>query len=401
MPQSLASHWTLEAGLKFLNHGSFGACPAEVLAHQQQLRDRLERQPVDFFVRELEGRLDLARQRLAAFVGADPAGLVALPNATTGVNAVLRSIPFTPQDELLVTDHAYNACRNALDYVAEQRGATVVVAPLPFPCNDPQEIVGRLLDKLTPRTRLALVDHVTSATGMVLPLADIQRELSGRGVELLVDGAHAPGMLELDLTALGCAYYVGNCHKWICAPKGAAFLHVREELRREVRPLTISHGANTPRQGRSRLHDEFDWMGTDDPTAFLSVPAAIDFMAGLLPGGWSEIRRRNRALALQARSLLADALEVEPPCPESMIASLVAMPIADGSSRKPDSPLYTDLLQERLRQERRIEVPVVSWPAPPGRLIRISAQLYNSLEQYESLAQALREERQAAGPGAP
>lgn len=401
MARSLAEHWSLEPGLAFLNHGSFGACPSVVLAHQQSLRERLERQPVDFFVRELGGLLDEARRKLAAYLGADVDGLVAVPNATTGVNAVLRSISFAAGDELLATDHTYNACRNALQYVAEQRAATVTVASLPFPCAEPRQIVEALIERITPRTRLALVDHVTSATGMVLPLAEMQREFSRRGVELLVDGAHAPGMLELDLSALGCAYYVGNCHKWICAPKGAAFLHVREDLRREVRPLTISHGANTPRAGRSRFHDEFDWMGTDDPTAFLSVPVAIEFLGSLLPGGWDEVRRRNRELALQARALLADALEVEPPCPESMIGSLVAMPIADGSPLPPDSPLYTDGLQERLRREYRIEVPIVPWPAPPKRLIRISAQLYNDLEQFRLLARTLREQRRAAAPHAP
>jgi isopenicillin-N epimerase len=182
---------------------------------------------------------------------------------------------------------------------------------------------------------------------------------------------------------------VGNCHKWICAPKGAAFLHVREDRREAVRPLTISHGANTPRPGRSRFHDEFDWQGTDDPTPFLSVPVAIEFLQELVPGGWPEIRERNRELVLRARELLASALRVDPPCPDEMIGSLASLPLPDGSSDPPQSPLYVDPLQESLLREHGIEVPVVPWPAPPRRLLRVSAQLYNEIGQYERLVAAL------------
>jgi isopenicillin-N epimerase len=384
-------YWTLEPGLAFLNHGSFGACPRPVLECQQRLRDEIERQPVEFFVRELPDRLDAARQRLASFLGADPQGLVAVPNATTGVNAVLRSLDFGPDDELLTTDHEYNACRNALDFVAAKSGARVVVARLPYPCESPGRVLEVVLAAVTPQTRLVLVDHVTSPTGMVLPLAELLRELDLRAVDALVDGAHAPGMLPLALDEIGSAYYVGNCHKWICAPKGAAFLYARADRREPIRPLTISHGANTPRAGRSRFHDEFDWMGTDDPSAFLSVPAAIEFMASVVPGGWTEIRERNRNLALRARTLLASALGVEPPCPDEMIGSLASLPLPDGALEPPASALYTDPLQDLLLREHRIEVPVVPWPAPPKRLVRISAQLYNDAGQFERLGRALVE----------
>lgn len=398
MPNLLARHWTLEPGIAFLNHGSFGACPRPVLEEQQRLRDELERQPVEFFVRKLPDRFDAARERLAAFLGADPQGLVVVPNATTGINAILRSLDFGPDDELLTTDHEYNACRNALDYVAERAGAGVVNVQVPFPCESPGQVLEVVLKAVTPRTRLALIDHVTSPTGMILPVADLIRDLARRGVDTLIDGAHAPGMLPLSLDDLGSAYYVGNCHKWICAPKGAAFLHARADRRETVRPLTISHGANTPRPGRSRFHDEFDWMGTDDPTAFLAVPTAIEFLASIVPGGWGEIRERNRFLALKARELLAAALEVEPPCPAEMIGSLVSFPLPDGSGEPPQSALYTDPLQDLLLRDHGIEVAIVPWPGPPQRLVRISAQLYNDQEQYERLGAALRSALRAGSP---
>ena len=387
----LRQHWGLDPEITFLNHGSFGACPLAVLEHQRQLRERMERQPVQFLARELEPLLDEARAELASFLGAAAEDLAWLSNATTGVNAVLQSLAFGPGDELLTTDHEYNACRNALEHVAGRSGATVVVAPVPFPLGSPDEVVDAVLSRVTARTRLALIDHVTSPTGLVLPIERLVRELAGRGVETLVDGAHAPGMLELSLDELGAAYFTGNCHKWLCAPKGAAFLHVRRDRRNRVRPLVISHGANSPRRDRSRYHLEFDWTGTDDPTAWLSVPAAIRFMGGLVEGGWPELRRRNRRLALQARDELCRALGVEPGCPDEMVGSMAALPLPPGAPGSTTSALYTDELQSAMLRQFRIEVPIIPWPAPPARLVRISAQVYNRPEQYRRLAAALVE----------
>jgi isopenicillin-N epimerase len=265
------------------------------------------------------------------------------------------------------------------------------VAPVPFPLGSPDEVVDAVLSRVTARTRLALIDHVTSPTGLVLPIERLVRELAGRGVETLVDGAHAPGMLELSLDELGAAYFTGNCHKWLCAPKGAAFLHVRRDRRNRVRPLVISHGANSPRRDRSRYHLEFDWTGTDDPTAWLSVPAAIRFMGGLVEGGWPELRRRNRRLALQARDELCRALGVAPGCPDEMVGSMAALPLPFGAAGSTTSALYTDELQSALLRRFRIEVPIIPWPAPPARLVRISAQVYNRPDQYRHLAAALVE----------
>jgi isopenicillin-N epimerase len=341
-------------------------------------------------VRELESHLDVARAALAQFVGADADDLVFVPNATSGVNTVLRSLEFKPGDELLVTNQEYNASRNALDFVAERSGARVVVAKIPFPFHNADELVEPVLHCMTPRTRLALLDHVTSQTGIILPIARLVDEFNRRGVDTLVDGAHAPGMVPLNLNQLGAAYYTGNCHKWLCAPKGAALLHVRRDKQELIRPLTISHGANSARKDRSRFQLEFGWPGTWDASAALSVPEAMRFVGSLLPGGWPEIMAHNRALALAARRILGETLSVPEPCPEEFIGSLAAIPLPDAPSDAwPRLPLNEYPLQDAFRLKHRIEVPIMPWPAPPKRLLRISAQLYNSLPQYELLAKAL------------
>lgn len=389
--------WRLDPAITFLNHGSFGSCPRAVLEFQEELRQRLERQPVQFLARDLEGLLDEARQELGRFLSTAPEDLVFVPNSTAGVNTVLRSLRWQPGDELVVTDHEYNACRNALDFAAEPWGARVVVAKIPFPLGGPQQIVESVLNAVTKRTRLALLDHVTSQTGTVFPIAQLVRELAERGIDTLVDGSHAPGMVPLDLQQIDAAYYTGNCHKWLCAPKGAGFLRVRRDRQLLIRPLSISHGATSTRRDRSRFLIEFGWTGTCDPTAFLTVPRAIRYLGSLLPGGWPEIMARNRDLVLAGRDLLCAALRIDPPCPTDLIGSLASVPIpAQPVPQANSSPLYSDPLQDQLREEHGIEVPVIPWPASEGpgrpqpRLLRISAQLYNALPQYQRLADALK-----------
>jgi isopenicillin-N epimerase len=386
----LAALWPLDPAVRFLNHGSFGACPAEVLRHQAALRAELEAEPVRFLSRELDDRLAAARAALAAFVGADADDLAFVTNATSGVNAVLRSREFAGGDELLTTDHSYNACKNTLEYVARRSGARVVVVTLPFPVASADDIVAAVIAAVTPRTKLALLDHITSPTGLILPVERLIAELGARGVETLIDGAHAPGMVPLDLRTLGATYYSGNCHKWLCAPKGSAFLWVRPDHQAGVRPLTISHGANA-RTHLPRFRVEFDWTGTSDPTAWLTVPKAIDYLGSLLPGGWPALMARNRALALEARRLLCDAAGTAAPCPESMLGSLAAVVLPDGRVRELGWH-ERDPIQGRLFDAWGIEVPVMSWPAPPRRLIRISAQLYNDRAHYVRLAEALSKE---------
>jgi isopenicillin-N epimerase len=392
VPGVLASRWDLDSNIVFLNHGSFGAAPRAVREEQNRIRESLESEPVRFFERRYQVLLDRARERLAEFVGASPANLVFVANATTGVNTVLRSLDLRSGDELLTTNHEYNACRNALAEAARAAGASVVVAEVPYPLSSDDEVLDAVLDLVTPRTRLLLVDQVTSQTGLVLPVASLVREAQLSGVDVLVDGAHAPGMVELNLEKLGAAYYTGNCHKWLCAPKGAGFLYVREDLRSSVRPLVISHGANAAAERRSRFHLEHDWTGTHDPSAWLSVPAAIAEVESMAAGGWSEVRQRNHEMALAARDLLCEALGADKACPDGMVGSMatVALPDSDGGEKR--DAFSRDALQDALYREWAIEVPVIPWPSPPGRLVRISAQLYNSRGQYEYLAEALRAE---------
>jgi isopenicillin-N epimerase len=401
--------WLLDPGLAFLNHGSFGACPVVVLEAQGEWRERMERDPVRFLAGELEPALDAARVALGRFVGADPDDLAWVPNATTGVNTVLASLApeWRPGDEVLTTDHEYNATLNALHQAAGRRGVRIVVASVPFPVASPDEVAAAVLEAVTPRTRLAVISHVTSATAVIFPVERMVAALRQRGVESLVDGAHGPGMVPLDLDGLGAAYYTGNGHKWLCGAKGSAFLHVRRDRQSAIRPLVISHGANSSRRDRSPFRLAFDWTGTSDPTAFLVLPEAIDFMAGSHPDGWPGVMAANRALCRAARDVLCQALSVEPPVPDGMLGAMAALPLARavaGSTPTSATPagdtdaetLPDDPLHDELLERHRIQVPVYSWPPsraagpPPMRLLRISAQLYNRLDEYRRLSAVLR-----------
>lgn len=379
--------------LTFLNHGSFGACPLAVMAEQDRLRRLYERDPVAFVVREQEAVFDEARAAVAELVGARAEDIAFVPNATTGVNTVLASTPFRAGDEILITNHGYNACNNAAEFFAARAGARVVVANVPFPIENEQAAAEAILGCVTPRTRLALLDHVTSPTALVLPIQSLTRELAARGVTVLIDGAHGPGMVPLDLAALGADYYVGNLHKWCCAPKGAAILHAKREHQATLRPLVISHGANSTRSDRSRFLLEFDWTGTVDPTVVSTLPFALRHLSNLHPGGLPGLMQRNRQLALAARRLLADALELPLGCPESMLGAMAALPLppTPDLELRPGYP-FAEPLYSRLVELHRIQVPVMLFPAPPQRVLRICAHAYNGMSQYERLASVMRDE---------
>ncbi len=386
---SFARFWRLDPDVSFLNHGSFGACPVAVLERQAELRDELEREPVDFLVRRLPERLAEVRAVLGGFLGAEPDDLAFVPNATTGVNAVLGSLDLNPGDELLTTTHAYPGCRNALAHACARTGARLVVADVPFPLEGEDEVVAPVLAAVSPRTRLALLDHVTSPTALVFPIERLVGALRERGVETLVDGAHAPGMVPVDLDRLGAGWYTGNAHKWLCSPKGAAFLHVREDLQTGARPAVTSLGYSEV-ASPARFRAEFDWTGTCDPTPWLTIPAALDALASLLPGGWSEVMTRNRALALEARDVLGETLRVSPAAPAEMIGSMASVPLPMATPGSVAARLGPQGLGLWLR-ERSVETWLYPWPSPGGMLVRVSAQLYNAKAEYERLGALLAE----------
>jgi isopenicillin-N epimerase len=386
--------WNLDPDVTFLNHGSYGACPEPVLQAQQAWQARMEAEPVRFLSGDLPDLLDAARRRVAGFLDADAEGLAFVANATTGVNTVLRSLRFAAGDELLTNDHEYNATINAMRAVAERDRARVVVARIPFPILDPGQALDAILGAVTDRTRLVMVSQITSPTALILPVRDLVAELDRRGIDTLVDGAHAPGQLPVSLNALGAAYWTGNGHKWLCGPKGSAVLWVRADRREAIHPLVVSHGANEPLTGRTRFRAEFDWTGTADPSAWLALPEAIAWIAESGPGGagWGAVMDDNHRLAVAGRDRTAAALGVAPPAPDSMLGAMAALPIPTIHDEA-----TAEALGRRLEVEDRIQVPIGGWPvraarsgAEPDRiLIRISAQSYNELADYERLAEAL------------
>tara|TARA_B100000575_G_scaffold171880_1_gene137681 strand:+ start:1846 stop:2898 length:1053 start_codon:yes stop_codon:yes gene_type:complete len=326
---------------------------------------------------------------LSEFLNAEPSGMAFVPNATSGVNTVLSSLDLGAGDEVLVTDTTYQACRNAVDYQARNKGFKVEVAQISLPVTNDEAVIDSVLGKISERTRLALIDTVSSPTGIRLPFEKLIRILGGRGVDVLLDAAHGPGLLPIDLKELNVAFATGNCHKWLCTPKGSAFLYARED-KRGLRPLVISHGATLPIGQSSRFRLEFDWTGTVDPTPWMCIPFAISFFGSLLPGGWQEVMARNRKLALTARRLIMDKVGLDTVCSEDFISSMVAF-VLPGEPALPDP----DPLHEVLLKKYKIQIPVYGWPEHNARYIRISCQLYNNIDQYDRLADALNFELRA------
>jgi isopenicillin-N epimerase len=373
LPQN---EWLLDPEVAFLNHGSFGATPRAVLAEQERWRALMERHPTHFMSEELPRVLRTAAARLAAFVGAQPDDLVFVENATAGCNTVLRSLRLAPGDEILVTDHGYAAVRKAAEYVAGRASARVVEAAVPFPVEDAAQVVAAVASRLGPRTRLAIFDHITSPTAVIFPVRELTELCRAAGVPVLIDGAHAPGMLSLDVPTVGADWYTGNCHKWLMAPKGSAFLWAAPDRQADTHPLVISHGHG---QG---LTAEFDWVGTRDPSAWLSVPAAIDFHERL---GGANLRERNAALAREQATLLAGAWQTERGAPDALTGSMAAVRLPLREAATTERALD---LRRKLFDDHRIEVPVTAFA---GALwARISAHAYNRPADYARLAACFR-----------
>ncbi len=366
--------WGLDPDFLTVNHGSYGATPRVVLAEQDRWHQRMEAQPTRFFFLEVPGALREAAGALARFLGAGAEDVVFVPNATTGANAVLRSLRLEPGDEILHASHVYNAVRNTISYVAERAGAKIAVAEIPFPRPAAAAILKNIERAIGKRTRIAVIDHITSPSGMVLPIAEIVRLCHAAGVPVLVDGAHGPGQVPLDLPALGADWYVGTCHKWLCAPKGCGFLYARADRRAELHPVTISHGYG------GGFTTEFDWTGTTDPSAYLSLPTAIAFFEKL---GGAALMERNHRLAAEAATLLADALRTEVGVLPTMTGSmgLVRMPVSLESKRS-----------EAVKVRQALQAAGTDAPVHPlvgGLWLRLSAYAYNEVGDYRRLAELL------------
>ncbi len=382
----------LDPDLVFLNHGSFGACPREVFDAYRHWQLELERNPVEFLGRRSAALLHAARQTLAESIGATAADLVFVPNATTGVNTVARSLQLQPGDEIVSTDHEYGACEAAFHFVCAERGAhwRPVVLPLPFDVESDDAAVQRLLGALSPRTRLLYLSHITSGTALTLPVAALCAEARKRGIATLIDGAHAPGQIDLNLQAIGADFYVGNCHKWMCAPKGAAFLHARPERHAELHAAVLSWGYAAGDGGHSGLlakHGDYtgstllerrlQWQGTRDIAAFLAVPAAIEFQQR---HAWPTLRQRCHAIAIETRDRVLSRNGLQPIAPDNSHAQMVPIPVrtTDGEA-----------LRRWLFEQHRIEVPVTRHGE--HHFVRVSVQAYNTQADVDVLVRALAE----------
>lgn len=380
----LAALFPLDRSYTFLNHGSFGSTPLEVLAAQQSIRAELEARPIEMLDRKMKRMLPEARTRVAKFVGTDPDRLGFVGNATEGVNAVLGSMRWQAGDEVVVVDHVYNAMRQSLRRLARDVGIVIREIDVPLPVRSSSDWIDRVCAAFSARTKLVLIDHITSPTALLVPVRDVVAAARARGIMTLVDGAHTPGSIPLSVDHIGADAYTANLHKWVCTPKGCAFLAVRRGLESSMHPLATSHFFG---EGFTR---EFDWQGTRDFSPWLCAPIAIDFFERF---GWERVRAHNHALACWSQRFLCAQWEVEPlsPLDGSMLASMAAVRLPDGvQDRFPSAPA----LQAELYDRHRIEIPIIDWK---GRWhCRVSCHLHTTpalVERLSAVVLGLRDRR--------
>lgn len=386
----VADLWMLDKNIVFLNHGSFGACPVPVLDEQLRFRKKLETEPLRYFVREYEEDYLRAQSALAEFTGCNAEDLVFVQNATIGVNTVLKSLDLKPDEEILFTNQIYPACRNTILFLNETKGIGFKEVKIKLPVCGKEEIVNQILQGVNERTKIALIDHISSLPGMIFPVKEITEELHKRGVEVLIDGAHAPGMIPLKISEINPDYYTGNCHKWLCTPKGSALLYVNKNKQEKIHPLVTSRISLENGRYKSDFQLEFSWQGTLDASAFLTIPFAIEFLNSLNEKGIQGLMKRNSELVYNAAEMICNEFEIPMPYPKEMTGSIYGIPFSKDDVIKSDRINKRSQLQETLFFQYNIEVMVSYWEKAPDRLLRISAQGYNTFEQYEYLLSSLK-----------
>jgi isopenicillin-N epimerase len=376
---SLRSQFLLDPEVVFLNHGSFGACPRPVFEVYQAWQAELERQPVEFLGRQIVALLADARQKLALYLGVAADEVVYFPNPTTAINMVARNLELQPGDEILATNHEYGAMDRTWRFICGQSNARYIQQTVPLPVRSQDEIVEAVWSGVTARTRVMFISHITSPTALIFPVAELCSRARQSGILTIIDGAHAPGQIDLNLTELGADIYTGACHKWLCAPKGGAFLYARREIQPRLQPLVVSWGYESEKPSNSQFIDYHEWQGTRDMAAFLSVPAAIDFQA---TNDWPAVRRQCHNLAVETRRRINATTGLEPICPESSDWFNQMFIV-----RLPKNINLVDL-KTRLYDDFRVEIPTIYWNGQ--NFLRISIQGYNTRADTETLFQALQ-----------
>ena len=388
MTTNLAQQFLLDPDVVFLNHGSFGACPRPVFEDYQRWQLKLERQPVEFLSsqRELGKNLRTVREAMAAEFGTSADNIAAVTNATSGLNIVAQSIPLKEGDEILTTDHEYSALEKTWKFVCRRTGAKIVEVEVPLPLTSAKQFYDAIVAGMTERTKVLFLSHITSPTALLFPIEGVIAEARRRGIISVIDGAHTPGHIPLNLDAIGADFYSGNCHKWLMSPKGSAFVHARPEMQAMLDPLVISHGWTVDNKepgvrgpfGNSAFVDEVEMQGTRDPSAWLAVPAAINFRR---QNDWWSVAADCRRLAQETAGRLRELTGLEPlSSPEFSAPQMVSMPIPEC-----DPVAIHDLLVERYR----IEIPVLAWRG--HHIVRLSCQGYNRRDQMDLLIDALTE----------
>lgn len=379
--------WLLDPDVVFLNHGSFGACPRVVHDEYQRIQRHLETQPVRFLQREVPDLLSDARHRLAEFIGATDDDVVFVPNPTYAVNEIARSLQLGPGDEVLTSNHEYGACFNAWTFMAAKSGFEFVTADLPPTIESDDDFTSTIWNGVTQRTKVLFLSHITSATALTFPIAEVCRRATERGIITVIDGAHVAGQMPLDVSDIGADFYVGACHKWMCAPKGASFLYARREIQHLIEPLVVGWGWGDDRQfdSGSDFLDFHEWLGTNDPSAYLAVPTAIRFQRD---NDWPSVQARCHELAEAFVAEAASLHGIRRVHSEDRFVQMALLELTDS----PRSRSEAAALQRDIYETACVEVPVISWidaERRPRTFVRVSVQAYNNEHDLEALISAL------------